>query len=143
MQGMGRHSLEDVRKMMKEDIRYFADFLENKKYLMGDIVSSKDCFSDHSLIKCQFITIVCDRKRLAQQSFIKPIFCYQISEVDCVAFGFMALGKFAPITAENLVEVHPNINDYVERIKGELYPDWNELIKKKQTINHSLVDTNR
>lgn len=65
MQGMGRHSLEDVRKMMKEDIRYFADFLENKKYLMGDIVSSKDCFSDHSLIKCQFITIVCDRKRLA------------------------------------------------------------------------------
>ena len=43
----------------------------------------------------------------------------------------MALEKFAPITAENLVEVHPNINDYVERIKGELYPDWNELIKKK------------
>jgi hypothetical protein len=40
MQGMGRHSIDDVRKMMLEDVRCFADFLGNKKYLMGDTVTT-------------------------------------------------------------------------------------------------------
>jgi len=56
---------------------------------------------------------------------------FKISEVDCVAFGFMALSKYAPVTTDNLADKFPNIADYVERIKAQLYPDWNDLLKKK------------
>jgi len=54
----------------------------------------------------------------------------QISEVDCIFFGFMVVIKYAPFTGENTLAKHPNILEYVERIKDEYYPDWDQLLKK-------------
>ena len=55
---------------------------------------------------------------------------FKISEVDCVVFGFMVLAKYAPITKVDMLAEHQNIVEYVERIKNEFYPDWNQLIQK-------------
>jgi hypothetical protein len=38
MQGMGRHSIEDVRTMMKQDFQHVSDFLGKRRYMMGDKV---------------------------------------------------------------------------------------------------------
>lgn len=41
--GIGRHSDEEVHKMMVNDLRMFADILGTKKYIMGDKVTETDC----------------------------------------------------------------------------------------------------
>ena len=44
-------------------------------------------------------------------------------------FGFMALAKFAPISEHFSLKDYDNIDRYVDRIKNEVYPDWDEVIK--------------
>lgn len=92
MQGIGRHSIEDVRSMMKQDVECLANFLGEKPYLMG----------------------------------AKP------SEVDCIFFAFMVIAKYASITAENVLVNYPNLSQYVERMKAEFYPDWNDILTNKK-----------
>ena len=46
-------------------------------------------------------------------------------------FGFMSIAKFAPISNEISLKNYNNLSDYVERIKAEFFPDWEDLIKNK------------
>ena len=44
-------------------------------------------------------------------------------------FGSMAIAKFAPISEHFCLKDFENIDRYVDRIKSEVYPDWDEVIK--------------
>jgi hypothetical protein len=56
---------------------------------------------------------------------------FQVSEVDCVAFGFLVISKYAPISADVSLDNYPNFSRYVDRMKSEVYPDWDEMLKVK------------
>ena len=46
-------------------------------------------------------------------------------------FGFMSIGKFAPLDDEDVLKDYPNLSTYVDRMKNRFFPDWDDLIKNK------------
>jgi len=38
MQGIGRHHVDDIKRMMVQDVTTISDFLGEKRYMMGDKV---------------------------------------------------------------------------------------------------------
>jgi glutathione S-transferase len=91
MQGIGRHHIDDIRRMLVEDVTTIADFLGEKRYMMGE----------------------------------------KVSELDCITFGFMSIAKFAPVQEPLSATNFPNLANYVDRMKDEFFPDWDDLLKNK------------
>jgi len=57
----------------------------------------------------------------------------EITTTDCCAFGHLCQILFIPINHPHkkfMDEECPNLAPYVERIKAELWPDWDEMLSK-------------
>ncbi|GAU91680.1 hypothetical protein RvY_03890 [Ramazzottius varieornatus] len=70
------------------------------------------------------------------------------SEIDCTMFGLFAQLVYASQTcplASFVREQYPNIVEYCDRIKAEVWPDWEEICqavktekeKKKESVKHT------
>ena len=64
-------------------------------------------------------------------NLIAKIIFSKVSEVDCVVFGFMVIAKYAPVTKVSLLDNYANVSNYIERMKNEFYPNWNDLLTNK------------
>ena len=49
-------------------------------------------------------------------------------------FGFLSIGKFAPLNDEETFKDYPNLSAYVDRMKIRFFPDWDDLIKNKTKV---------
>ena len=58
------------------------------------------------------------------------------SQVDCILFGCLAILVHAPFgeeTEDFITKNFPNMQAYLERLKANYYPDWNQLLTNDQT----------
>lgn len=113
-QGFGRRTKEEVYDIGRADLKSINDLIGNKKFLFGNQV----CNTDASLfgILCQFIYH--DNGPL--NAYIKGISAKVL---------FSLKHSHKPIFLDNC----PNILRYVENIKKDFWPDWDENIRNKQT----------
>jgi len=54
--------------------------------------------------------------------------------LDCTAFGFLAVGLFnfpEDHPMRKVIQQHSNLVAYVHRMKEQYWPDWDQLIGKK------------
>ena len=65
--GMGRHSEEDIHAIGRRDITALADFLENKRYFLGDAPCSLDATAYAFLANLLWVPIGSALQRHAQQ----------------------------------------------------------------------------
>lgn len=93
VQGIGRHSPEEVEDMVKKDLAAISLYLGEKAFLMGD----------------------------------------EPSEVDCTVFGFLAQLKwnYPGSPYEAMLETDfLNLSGYILRMKGKLWPDWDQCLAR-------------
>ncbi|GFO00371.1 failed axon connections homolog isoform x3 [Plakobranchus ocellatus] len=92
-QGMGRHTVQEVKQILMQDLEALSDQLGEKPFLMGE----NPC------------------------------------EVDCSVFGMLAQFVFSnhDNITQGLVQEHfPNLYLYTLRMKGKLWPDWEDCTTK-------------
>ncbi|KAI6208041.1 hypothetical protein M3Y96_00072700 [Aphelenchoides besseyi] len=105
IQGVGRHSAQEVNLLAKKDLTALSTFLGNKRYFFGD---------KPTMVPLFFPTIL---KRLLK--------------LDATAFGTLAQLLYTPLNGSEvkmfIEQSTPNLVQFTERVKSEYWSDWQVL----------------
>lgn len=107
-QGMGRNTVEEVIAIMKKDLLALNALLNGKPYFFGSNPTSVS-LNTRSAFHILFLLLF---------------------QFDSTAFGILAQLIYTPVDDAILTFITtetPDIKNYVERIKAEYWPEWEEI----------------
>ncbi|KAJ8303124.1 LOW QUALITY PROTEIN: hypothetical protein KUTeg_019520 [Tegillarca granosa] len=128
--GIGRHSKEEVKPILVEDMNALSTFLgmNTRKYLL---CLKRPCIM---LILTSYVLLLYVGCTTAQH--VKKFLPGDtVSEVDCAVFGLLSnmLWHSFGNSIETLMKELPNLCDYCQRIKTTFWPDWDDCITHGST----------